>query len=234
MVTVAQPVSAHPGSRLHRLLWAAMILLCLIGAAAVVRRMVALNSPAANPRAPALEDLDAHFAAKAALTYVHITMGLVFVALVPLQFVSSLRNRKPQLHRMVGRVVLIAGVVAGATAFGMVLRTPVGGANEVAATTFFGSLFLFSLGKAFWFIRHRNVVLHREWMIRAVATALGIATTRPIMGAFFATMMLTHLTPQQFFGTAFWLGFSINYVVAEAWLNHTRVPGDPSVTRRLQ
>jgi hypothetical protein len=35
-------------------------------------------------------------------------------------------------------------------------------------------------------------------------------------------MSLTHLTPQQFFGTAFWLGFSINYVFAEAWLN-TRV-----------
>jgi hypothetical protein len=67
----------------------------------------------------------------------------------------------------------------------MVLRNPIGGVNEAAAR-FLAGLFLFRLGKAFWFIRRRNVVLHREWMIRAVAIALGVATTRPIMGAFFA------------------------------------------------
>jgi uncharacterized membrane protein YozB (DUF420 family) len=198
-----------------------MILLCLVGAAAAVRRMVALSAPAVNSRAPALQDLDARFAIKAGLTYVHITAGLLFVGLVPLQLVSSLRDRMPRRHRIVGRVLLAVGSVA--IAFPMVLRNPVSGVNEAGATIFIASLFLFSLGKAFWFIRHRNAALHREFMIRAVAIALGIAPTRPIMGAFFATASLTHLTPQQFFGTAFWLGFSINYVFAEAGLSCTRV-----------
>jgi hypothetical protein len=59
-------------------------------------------------------------------------------------------------------------------------------------------------------------------MIRAFAIALAIATIRPIMGIFFATSRLTHLTPHEFFGIAFWLGFSIHLVAAEAWINYTR------------
>jgi hypothetical protein len=39
-------------------------------------------------------------------------------------------------------------------------------------------------------------------MIRAFGVALGIATTRPIVGVFFAA---GRLSPHEFFGTAFWL-----------------------------
>jgi hypothetical protein len=55
-------------------------------------------------------------------------------------------------------------------------------------------------------------------MLRAIAILLGIATVRPIMGVFFATSPLTHLTPQQFFGIAFWIGWSLNTLVMELWL----------------
>jgi len=62
-----------------------------------------------------------------------------------------------------------------------------------------------------------ELVLKRRWMIRAIAILLGIATTRPVMGIFFATSRLTHLEPKQFFGIAFWIGFSINTLVVEFW-----------------
>ncbi|MGA8311144.1 MAG: hypothetical protein WB755_14015 [Terriglobales bacterium] len=55
-------------------------------------------------------------------------------------------------------------------------------------------------------------------MIRAIVILLGIATTRPVMGIFFATSRLTHLQPSQFFGIAFWIGFSINTLLVEVWL----------------
>ena len=38
------------------------------------------------------------------------------------------------------------------------------------------------------------------------------------MGVFFATSRLTHLEPRQFFGIAFWIGFSINTIAVEFWL----------------
>ncbi|HEY6374240.1 MAG TPA: hypothetical protein VIX90_01825, partial [Edaphobacter sp.] len=59
---------------------------------------------------------------------------------------------------------------------------------------------------------------HREWMMRAIAVLLGIATTRPVMGVFFATARLTHLEPRQFFGIAFWIGFSATYIAGEIYL----------------
>jgi hypothetical protein len=55
-------------------------------------------------------------------------------------------------------------------------------------------------------------------MLRGIATLLGVATTRPVMGAFFATSRLTHWQPEQFFGVAFWIGFSINVILFELWV----------------
>ncbi len=59
-------------------------------------------------------------------------------------------------------------------------------------------------------------------MIRAFTIGLAVATIRPILGLFFATRSLTHLTPHDFFGTAFWLGFTMHLIAAEIWINYTR------------
>ena len=71
-------------------------------------------------------------------------------------------------------------------------------------------------------IRRRQVALHREWMIRAFSLGLAVATIRPIVGVFFATRSVTHLTRAEFFGVAFWLAFTIHLIAAEAWINYTR------------
>jgi hypothetical protein len=44
------------------------------------------------------------------------------------------------------------------------------------------------------------------------------------VAVFFATARLTHLTPHDFFGTAFWLGFTTHLITAQAWINYTRPP----------
>jgi hypothetical protein len=112
--------------------------------------------------------------------------------------------------------------VIGVTALVMTTRVAIGGATESAAAVLFGVLFLVSLGRAFACIRRGLVALHREWMIRAFSLGLAVATVRPIVGAFFATRGLTRLTPAEFFGIAFWLGFTIHLIAAETWINHTR------------
>ena len=38
---------------------------------------------------------------------------------------------------------------------------------------------------------------------------------------FFATSRLSGLTPYQFFGTAFWIGFVLHLIAAEAWIHAT-------------
>jgi uncharacterized membrane protein len=199
-----------------KFLWTATILLALIGVAAATRRMFLLPSP------PQPAAFDSGFAQHRLLTMIHIVPGLLFMLLAPLQFVSTLRNRRPKLHRWIGRVVLGLGLIIGCSALVMSPRMAIGGVSETAATSLFGALFLFALIRAFLYIRRGNVALHREWMIRAFAIGLAVATVRPIVGVFFATSRLTHLTPHDFFGAAFWLGFTIQLIAAEIWINYTR------------
>lgn len=218
-LTAAAP---RPNVTLVRLLWLATSVLVLIGVAIVTRRVRILSGLAdASPLSESVP-LDGAFAPYASLTMLHIVPGLVFIVLGPLQFVKKLRNRRPGVHRRIGRVVLACGMVTGVTALAMTTQMAIGGATERAATTLFGVLFLIALIRAFVCIRRRQVALHREWMIRAFSLGLAVATVRPIVGAFFATRSVTHLTPAEFFGIAFWLGFTIHLIAAEAWINYTR------------
>src|SRR6267378_3964002 len=228
-----------PGIRVHRALWSAVIFLALIGSAVAVRRMVHLVPIAvggyhppgvtSNPVAAQFAALDDLFAHYPILTLVHIVPGLFFMVLGPLQFSSTIRARHLQWHRISGRIFVICGVVIGISALVMSLGMPaIGGFNQAAATTLFASFFLFALCKAFWHIRRREIALHREWMIRGFSVGLAVATIRPVIGMFFATSRLSGLTPYQFFGTAFWIGFVLHLIAAEAWI-HATVPGQTTV-----
>jgi uncharacterized membrane protein len=206
--------------RATRFLWTAVIFLVLIGIAAVIRRTVVLLWPGhlSRGRSPAAA-LDAGFARHRALTLAHILVGGLFLVLVSLQFVPRMRQKHLQFHRYMGRVLVVCGLVIGSSALVMSYQMNIGGPNETAATTLFAIVFLICLIKAYLHIRRKEVARHREWMIRAYAVGLGVATTRPIVGMFFA---FRRLTPHEFFGIAFWLGFTITFLAGEAWIDYTR------------
>jgi uncharacterized membrane protein len=225
-----------PGIRLRRAVWGAVIFLALIGSAVAARRMVHLapivvggyRPPAvtSHPAAAQFAALDDLFARRPILTLVHIVPGLLFMVLGPLQFSSTLRARHLRWHRWNGRIFVVGGLVIGISALVMSFGMPaIGGFNQAAATTLFATFFLFALGKAFWHIRRREVVLHREWMIRAFSVGLAVATIRPIIGMFFATSHFSGLMPREFFGTGFWIGFVVHLMAAEAWIHTTSWTG---------
>jgi uncharacterized membrane protein len=203
-----------------RALWIWTLLLSAIGLAVATRRMLLLLGVA--PPLPGREALDTGFLQHPALTMVHIVPGMIFVVHSPLQLVRSLRTKRPVLHRWCGRVCVASGAVIGATALVMSPQMAIGGATESAATMTFGAFFLFALARGFVAIRRGKVALHREWMIRAFAVGMAVAFVRPIVGVFFATSGFTHLTPHDFFGIAFWLGFCIQAMAAEVWIRRGR------------
>jgi hypothetical protein len=185
--------------------------LCVvIAVAVVVRRVVALAHPSLGGGSPTVA-LDAVFASHAALTLAHILPAMVFVLLTP--FIVAGRRSAQWMERLFYPL----GVVVGVTAYAM-SRHAVGGWIERSAVLVFNTLFLFSLVKSYLWRRRGEVVEKMRWTLRAVGILLGIATTRPVMGVFFATSRLTHLEPRQFFGVAFWIGFSINTLAVELWL----------------
>jgi uncharacterized membrane protein len=218
--------------RATRLMWTVVILLIVIGVAAVARRTVVLLFPghlesgASSPAAA----LDTGFARHEALTLIHILPGAMFLGLAAFQFVPGIRQKHLQFHRWSGRVLVVTGLVIGVSALVMSFKMNIGGVNETAATTFYAIVFLTCLVRAYVFIRRKDVERHREWMIRAYAIGLGVATTRPIVGMFFA---FRRMTPHEFFGIAFWLGFTITVVAAEAWIDYTRYRQRSRIDRAL-
>jgi uncharacterized membrane protein len=225
-----------PSIRVQSMLWRTTIFLVLIGVFVVVRRTAHLvpilingyHPPTAtsNPVATQFLALDDIFARHPFLTLIHILPALLFVLLGPLQFNQTFRQRYLQWHRRSGRVLLVCGAIVGVSALVMSFGMPaIGGVNQAAATTLFALFFLFALGKAFRHILRREIALHREWMIRSFSIGLAVATIRPIVAVFFATSRFSGLTPHEFFGTAFWIGFVFHLIVAEVWIEWTRSLG---------
>lgn len=220
-------------SRKNSFVFIIVIFLSLIGVVIIVRRASQLIpiiihgnqlSSTVNSNIPKeLAVTENLFARYPALTLIHIIPALLFILLGPIQFNKKIRNKHIKWHRMSGRIFLVCGVIVGISALIMSFGMPaVGGVNQAAATIFFALLFLFCLYRAFVNILKRNITLHREWMIRGYSIGLAVTTIRPIVGIFFATSRLSGLTPYEFFGAAFWIGFVLHLIAAEAWINKTR------------
>ena len=183
----------------------------VISVAEVIRRLYEFAYPPRNVP-PQLAALDAGFASHDALTLAHILPALAFVLVAPwVVFRASSRTV------LLERLLFVLGAVVGLTAYAMSAYS-IGGWVERSAVLFFNTVFLFSLFRAYRYSSRGDEVQKRRWMLRAIVILLGIATIRPVVGFFFATSRLTHLEPKQFFGWAFWIGFSINTAVVELWL----------------
>jgi uncharacterized membrane protein len=154
------------------------------------------------------------------LAVLHIVPGLLFLTLGALQFVPRIRQRYIRVHRRLGWVLVACAAVSGLSGLVVNFRFPAfGGVSTQAATLFFGAIFLFSLTNAIRHIRRKQVRLHREWMLRTFALAMGVASVRVFVGLFIA---LSRYRFEEVFGVSFWLGFSVNLLAAEIWINQTR------------
>lgn len=165
--------------------------------------------------------IEERFAKHDRIMLVHAAAGGAFLLLALLQFSSRLRLRYRELHRWLGRVLAFLAIASGLAGlfFGVVI--PFAGAGEVTSTGFFGALFVFAIVRAVIAIRAGRIEVHREWMIRAYAVALGISTIR-IVGSLLQTF--TPLSIRELIGVMFWLGWGLTLAAAEAWVRMTRAP----------
>ncbi len=172
---------------------------------------------------PPADAFDVRYVQHPWVALLHIVPALLFLTLAPLQFIARIRQRRIVLHRGLGRILVICAAISGVAALVVNFLCPAfGGISTQAATVFFSVIFLFSLAKAFRHIRRKEVRLHREWMIRTFALAMCAATIRIFIPLL---ILLTGLGLEEVFGVSFWLGFGVNLLVAEVWINHTRAAG---------
>jgi uncharacterized membrane protein len=157
------------------------------------------------------------------MTAFHVILGGIYLAFAPFQFVKRIRTRWLGYHRWAGRVLVTIGLVIGVTALFMGFVIPFSGWAESVVIGTFGGLFLVALVKGFVDIRAGRVMQHREWMIRAFAIGLSIATMRLI---FIPALMIAVDPSDEQIATLSVMSFSIAFflhaVMAEVWIRRTR------------
>jgi hypothetical protein len=164
---------------------------------------------------PVRPDVPAHYALLAA----HIAFGSIALLTLPLQLWSWLRKRYPVAHRWIGRAYVFGGALpAGIIAM---LITPLSAFPSVGTT----------LGGGFWLVttvmgyvrgRQRRWVEHRRWMLYSFAMALNV-----VWGRIFVVLLplfpfgTNETVVGHVFGAAPWIGWVINLVLVQWWLNRT-------------
>jgi uncharacterized membrane protein len=150
---------------------------------------------------------------------IHMVTGLLFVVLAPFQFSKKFRNHNLKRHRLMGRVLMASALIAGAYGIISGIQLPVyGGLASATSIWFFGSIFLFSVMRAWWCARNKKIAQHREWMIRALSIGLGVGTQRLVL----VILQINGYGMSEGFGPALWLGLGLNLVVGEIWINLSR------------
>jgi uncharacterized membrane protein YozB (DUF420 family) len=99
---------------------------------------------------------------------------------------------------------------------------PFSGRLESVINSFFALLFLVSLAKGLYYIRTKQIDLHREWMIRAFAIGLGPATMRLIfVPSLIVIGQPTHEQIMMLSIVSFTVAFSVHAGFAELWIRKT-------------
>jgi uncharacterized membrane protein YozB (DUF420 family) len=149
------------------------------------------------------------------LAYAHILPGAVYLLIAPIQLWRRFRTRHFAVHRRMGRVALVAGIISGTFAILFGAFHAFGGPLEASAAIVFGAWFLLALATAYRAIRRRDVRTHRRWMIRAFAVGAAVGTIRLWIGLFEAFGLMSF---RDAIGVAFWLSFVLHAVAAELYL----------------
>jgi uncharacterized membrane protein len=107
----------------------------------------------------------------------HAAAGAAFGISGPLQFALALRRRFGRLHRISGRVFVVAGAVLGLSGLSLLAQvTSPDTAVPAVARGVFGVALLATLAMAMAAIHDGDIPRHRAWVIRAYAIGMGSGT----------------------------------------------------------
>jgi len=160
---------------------AGLLLLSFIPIVSGAFRLNQLNSGAE------ITPANARFFASPLPVVVHIIGASLYAILGAFQFANSIRRRWPGWHRWAGRILVVCGLLVGASGLWMTLfyyPRAVGDGDLLAALRLvFGSAMIASIVYAYVTIRRGNVKQHRAWMMRAYAIGMGAGSQALVLMA---------------------------------------------------
>jgi uncharacterized membrane protein len=161
------------------------------------------------------------------LLVLHVVFGAVALLTACVQIWPWLRERRPDLHRLAGRVYVFAGVVPAAlVSVPVALHSPFGPVVR-ASNLVLAAVWLAATVTGYRMGRSRRFAEHRRWMTRSVVLTLSIITNRLWAGVAYVTLApqlsTTFAGSQQMLvwtiaGLSAWLGWVLPFVATEWWL----------------
>lgn len=111
----------------------------------------------------------------------HVVFGMTALFMGPFQFFPSIRKKKPQTHRLLGRIYLISILIAGLGAIVMALgkgiiiqQRYVFGTGMIG----FALAWFTTSGFALMAIKKRDFRQHQEWMVKSYVVTCGFTVFR--------------------------------------------------------
>jgi len=112
--------------------------------------------------------------------YIHITFGGIAILTGWTQFSKRLRNKYLNIHRMIGKIYVVA-VLFSSCAGLYIAFFATGGIICVMGFGALALLWLFTIVKAYTSIRRLDIAEHQKWMIRNYALTFAAVTLRVYM-----------------------------------------------------
>ena len=195
---------------------------------------IAAIAPYATFNPANFNNATARFATESALRYaslfVHAFSGGIALILGPFQFLSRLRQRRPNLHRWMGRIYLLGILLGGLSAF-LIAPGMISGLVGEFGLISLAILWLWTGFMTYTNIRAGNVEIHREWMIRNYALTFAAATLRLWLGTLIATQIPFLETKYagnfdalfvEVYRVVMWISWVPNLVIAEMIVQRCR------------
>ena len=103
----------------------------------------------------------------------HTLSGLIALLSGPIQFSSRLRQRHLTFHRVLGRTYVVSVFIGAAT--GVALAT---GRPGFPGTSMQAAAWIVCTTAAFLTARNRQIIQHRQWMVRSYAVTFTFVSSR--------------------------------------------------------
>ena len=172
--------------------------------------------------------------------FVHAFSSGIALVIGPFQFLQGLRDRRPTLHRWMGRIYLTAILIGGLSAFVIAPGLISGLVGEIGLMSL-AALWLWTGWMAYINIRAGNIEAHRNWMTRNYALTFAGVMLRLWLGTLIATQLPMLDTKYagdfnnlfvEVYRVVMWLSWVPNLIVAEWIIQRRRALQTSSATAK--
>lgn len=136
--------------------------------------------------------------------YTHVIGGGIALIVGSFQFFPKLRNRRISLHRILGRIYVIACILSGIAGLGIAFFST-GGYITKVGFLLLAITWLYTTSQAYLTIKQKKVMAHKEWMIRSYTMTFAAVLLRLQLPLYLGFMGMEFLDAYRIVSWSSWL-----------------------------